>query len=95
MNSRRDQVASPPSVTVRCRLFGRYAEAAGKSEITLELPNPSTVADAIAFLRAQLPRNILPERPLAALNAVHALAGEALHEGDELALLPPMAGGGR
>ena len=30
---------------------------------------------------------------MAALNAVHALPGEELHQGDELALLPPMAGG--
>jgi molybdopterin converting factor small subunit len=95
MYFRHDQVVSAPSLTVRCRLFSRYAEAAGSSEITLELPNPSTVADAIAFLRAQLPPNALPERPLTALNAVHALASETLHEGDELALLPPMAGGGR
>jgi molybdopterin converting factor small subunit len=95
MYFRYDHVASAPSLTVRCRLFARYAEAAGGSEITLELPNPSTVADAIAFLRARLPPNALLVRPLTALNAVHALPGEVLHEGDELALLPPMAGGGR
>jgi len=93
MYFRHDQVATAPSVTIRCRLFARYAEVVGSSEVTLELPNPSTVGDAIAFLRAQLPLNALPERPLAALNAVHALVTETLHEGDELALLPPLAGG--
>jgi molybdopterin converting factor small subunit len=28
-----------------------------------------------------------------AINAMHALPDEELHDGDELALLPPMAGG--
>ena len=94
MHFRHDQVASAPSVTVRCRLFARYAELAGISVLTLELPNHSTVADAVALLRSRIPLgSLLPEHPLAALNAVHALPGEELHEGDELALLPPLAGG--
>jgi molybdopterin converting factor small subunit len=94
MHFRHDQVASTQSLTVRCRLFARYAEIVGIPELTIELPRPSTVADAVAFLRARVPRGeLLPEHPLVAINAVHALADEALHEGDELALLPPMAGG--
>jgi molybdopterin converting factor small subunit len=94
MHFRHDQVASAQSVTVRCLLFARYAELAGTSEVTLELPEPSTVADAVIFLRARIPRGaFLPEHPLVALNAVHALSHEELHEGDELAVLPPLAGG--
>ena len=94
MHFRHGQVASTQSITVRCRLFARYAEIAGTPEITLELPRPSTVADAVAFIRARIPGgNLLPARPLTALNAVHALLTEELHEGDELALLPPLAGG--
>ena len=94
MHFRHDQVASTQSITVRCLLFARYAEVAGVSEVTLELPNPSTVADAVTFLRARIPRGgLLPEHPLVALNAIHALSSEELHQGDELALLPPLAGG--
>jgi molybdopterin converting factor small subunit len=94
MHFRHDQVVSAQSLTVRCRFFARYAEAVGISEITLELPRPSTVQDAVTFIRARLPNaSLLPERPLVALNAMHALPGEELNEGDELALLPPMAGG--
>ena len=79
---------------MRCRLFARYAELAGTNEVTLELPSPSTVGDAIAFLRARIPGGpALPQRPLAAVNAMHALPDEPLHDGDELALLPPLAGG--
>ena len=94
MHFRHDQVVSSQSITVRCLLFARYAEVTGVSEVTLELPAPSTVADAVTFLRARIPLgNLLPERPLVALNATHALSNEDLHQGDELALLPPLAGG--
>ena len=94
MHFRHDQVASARSIVVRCRLFARYAELAGTTEVTLELPSPSTVADAVAFLRARIPGGPdLPARPLVAVNATHALFEEPLDDGDELALLPPLAGG--
>src|SRR4051812_46805380 len=94
MHFRHDQVASAQSVTVRCRFFARYAEVLGMGEATLELPGSTTVAEAVAFIRDRLPGGtLIPAHPLVAINAVHALAGEELHEGDELALLPPLAGG--
>ena len=94
MHFRNKQVAPLQSLTVRCRFFARYAEVLGTAEVTIELPHPATVADAVAFLRARIPGGqLLPARPLTALNAVHALPAEELHEGDELALLPPLAGG--
>jgi molybdopterin converting factor small subunit len=79
---------------VRCRLFARYAEVVGREEVMLELPPDAVVADAVAALRATVPRgNLLPERPLVAVNLRHVLARDPLHDGDELALLPPLAGG--
>ena len=94
MHFRHDQVASAQSVTVRCRFFARYAELLGTEEATLELPTSTTVAEAVSFVRDRLPGgHQLPAHPLVAINAVHALAGEELHEGDELAFLPPVAGG--
>jgi molybdopterin synthase catalytic subunit len=81
-------------VRVRCRLFARYAEVMGVEEVELEVPRPATVADAVALLRSRLPRGqLLPAHPLVARNRVHALAGDALADGDELAILPPLAGG--
>jgi len=94
MHFRHDQVTGAGSVTVRCRLFAQYAQLAYTTEVTLELPKPSTVADAVAFLRARIPGgDRLPKRPLAALNLAHVSPSQELHEGDELALLPPVAGG--
>lgn len=83
-----------PNMRVRCRLFARYAEVVGVDEVTLELSGAPVVADAVARLRADLPNgHLLPDHPLAALNHRHALPSDTLREGDELALLPPLAGG--
>jgi molybdopterin converting factor small subunit len=79
---------------VRCRLFARYAEVVGREEVVLELPHDARVADAVAALRTSVPGGErLPVRPLVAVNLRHVLPGDPLHDGDELALLPPLAGG--
>jgi molybdopterin converting factor small subunit len=79
---------------VRCRLFARYAELVGRDEVVVELPPDAVVADAIAALRSSVPGGaLIPARPLVAVNLRQVLAGERLHDGDELALLPPLAGG--
>ena len=63
-------------------------------DVELEMPGPATVAEAVAAIRDRLPRgHLLPERPLVARNNAHALPGDVLEDGDELALLPPLAGG--
>jgi molybdopterin converting factor small subunit len=86
--------AKDGTLTVRCRLLARYEEVIGQGEVTLELPRPSTVQDAVRFLRARVPNGaLLPERPLVAVNLEHALPTASLKHGDELALLPPIAGG--
>jgi len=81
-------------VRVRCRLFARYAEVVGVEDVDLDVPEPATVADAVALLRGRLPQgHLLPVHPLVARNQAHALAGDLLADGDELAILPPLAGG--
>ncbi len=81
-------------ISIRMKLFARYAEITGSEEVALDLPEPATVADAVSLLRAKVPNGeLLPERPLVALNQEHVLPEAGLTEGDELALLPPLAGG--
>lgn len=63
-------------------------------DVELELAGPATVGDAVAAVREQLPRgHLLPARPLVARNQAHALPGDPVQDGDELAFLPPLAGG--
>ncbi len=79
---------------VRVRFFARYAELVGREEMELELPLPATVADVVRQARRQLPAaRQLPEYPLAAVNLQHVRLDAAVQDGDEVALLPPLAGG--
>ena len=90
----RDAPSSSATVTVTVRAFARYAEVLGLEEMTLELDEPATVGDAVRLLRSSVPNgNLLPERPLVAINQEHVLAETSLQNGDELALFPPLAGG--
>ena len=76
------------------RFFARYAELVGRNETALAVALPATVADVVRRVRSDLPRgNEIPERPLTALNLQHVRLDAAIHDGDEVALLPPIAGG--
>ena len=90
----RDTSSSTDTLTVRVRPFARYAEVLGHNEVTLELAAPATVGDAVALLRKQVPNGgLLPERPLVAIDLEQVHADQPLRDGDQLALLPPLAGG--
>ena len=85
---------SPTKITVGVRPFARYAEVLGLEEVTLELVEPATVCDAIALLRERAPNgDRLPVNPLVAIDLQQVRSDRTLSEGDELALLPPLAGG--
>jgi molybdopterin converting factor small subunit len=89
-------VTARPTATVRVRLFARYAELVGRSEAEVSVVVPATVADVVRQLRDALPgAAALPERPLAAVNLRHVKLDAPVGDGDEVALLPPIAGGAR
>lgn len=82
------------AVSVSVRLFARYAEVVGQERVTVSLPTGATVADLLAALRTQVPRfATLPTRLLCAVNLMHVLPSHPLRDGDEVAILPPLAGG--
>lgn len=82
------------SGTIRVRFFARYAELVGRAEASLAISLPATVSDVVRQVREQLPggRDI-PERPLTAVNLKHVRPEARVQDGDEVALLPPIAGG--
>ncbi|HEY2065681.1 MAG TPA: MoaD/ThiS family protein [Gemmatimonadaceae bacterium] len=79
------------SVTVL--LFASYADALGASSVQLELPPDATVADVLADLRGRPGAQLLPPAPLVAVNQRYARADSAVRAGDEVAVIPPVAGG--
>lgn len=81
-------------MTVRVLLFARYAELAGREAVEVSISAAATVGDVLQQLRGSIPgAESLPERPLVAVNQVHARLDTPVADGDELAVLPPMAGG--
>ncbi|HWA15636.1 MAG TPA: MoaD/ThiS family protein [Gemmatimonadales bacterium] len=85
---------APSTISVRVLLFAAYAEAAGRDEETLAVDEPATAESVVQAFRARYPEaDLVPPRPLVAINQVHATLKSPVRPGDEVALLPPMAGG--
>jgi len=80
-------------VTVTVLLFASYAEALGAPSITLDVPAGATVADVLLELRRFVGADRLPQTPLVAVNEQYAAADTAVGAGDEVAVIPPVAGG--
>lgn len=77
----------------RVLLFARYAELFGAPDVSVTLADGATVAELIAALR-DLPGGVsLPATPFVAVNCEQSKMERMLMAGDELALLPPLAGG--
>ncbi|PZA06247.1 MULTISPECIES: molybdopterin converting factor subunit 1 [unclassified Meiothermus] len=77
---------------VRVLLFALFREQAGTGALELELPQDATVRTAKETLEARFPGLEL-SGGLAAVNQRFIKADHPLHEGDELAFLPPVSGG--
>ena len=75
--------------------FAAAAAAAGVREDAFDLPAGATAGDALAAARAR--RSGLTDAVAGSLslavNHAYAGAGEALADGDEVALIPPVSGG--
>jgi len=80
-------------MTVRVLLFASYADALGQSELTLDLAEGSRVADVVSRVREMAGGRTLPPSPLLAVNATYASPGAVIRGGDEVAIIPPVAGG--
>lgn len=74
-------------------LFARYADLLGRASIEVPLNETGTVATIVTYLRSLPGGSELPERPLVAVNLRQVDLGYRPVLGDEVALLPPMAGG--
>jgi molybdopterin converting factor small subunit len=81
------------AVRIKVLLFARFAELLGSTELDLELRSPATVRTVLDTLRERSGGARLPPSPLVARNQVHAQLDTALEDGDEVAVLPPLAGG--
>ena len=76
------------------RLFAILRERAGADSVEIDVPEGSTVADAIEALRRQPGLTELDALPVRlAVNQEYADPAEPIEPGDELAAIPPVSGG--
>jgi molybdopterin synthase sulfur carrier subunit len=80
-------------MTITLLLFASYADALGASSLDVDLPRESTVGDLLSSIRARPGAERLPPSPLVAVNQRYAAMESVVHDGDEVALIPPVAGG--
>jgi len=80
-------------MTVTVLLFASYADAVGRSEIELDVTSGTTVKDVIERVRQMADAQRLPAAPMVAVNEQYASRDRELRHGDEVALIPPVAGG--
>ena len=78
---------------VTVHLFASYAEILGARKLKIELRPQSSVADLVAELRTLPGSDALPQSPRVAVNQKFAGSDQLLDPNDEIALIPPVAGG--
>jgi molybdopterin converting factor subunit 1 len=81
-------------VTVHLLYFASFREAIGRDAEARQVPEGLRVADLWETLRLEVPHfRGFVSMPPAAVNREYAGPGAVLSEGDEVAFLPPVAGG--
>ncbi len=79
---------------VTVRFFARLRDMAGTSELIREVAAPATVQTVWTSLTAEMPSLMKYEGAMSvAVNAEYARMAAAVHDGDEVAFLPPVSGG--
>jgi molybdopterin converting factor subunit 1 len=78
-------------MTLTVLLFASWADALG-STVKVELPAGAKVRDVLAALTERAAGRSLP-RPLVAVNHRYARPDAPVSETDEVAIIPPVAGG--
>ncbi len=82
------------SLPVHALFFAAYRDLLGASRLELDLPDGATVRDLVEDLRGRgAPFDGLPAEPAVAVNRVYSPLSAPLQHGDEVAFIPPVAGG--
>lgn len=81
-------------MTVRLLFFAVLRDIAGQDERVLELPEGTTASQVWQSLRREFATLAdYTQPPMIAVNESYAEPEVALRDGDELAFIPPVAGG--
>lgn len=79
---------------IKVKLFARLRELAGTNTIEINTPENTTIAELIETLQTEYPKlAAAAANTIVSLNKDFAELQTHLHEGDEVALFPPVSGG--
>ena len=79
---------------IQVLFFGVLKEALGGAGESIQLPQGSDVSALVRVFSQRSSNQLIPWSALAvAVNREYASKDTVLHEGDEVALLPPVSGG--
>lgn len=79
--------------TVTVQLFASYAESFGETTLKIAFPAGGTVRELIGRIRSLPAATDLPQVPRVAVNRRFASLEQRIGPDDEIALIPPVAGG--
>ncbi len=79
-------------ISVHVRLFASYREAAGTARLETPLPTGAHVGELLELLAQRIPA-LKAAKGMIAVNQTYVGTDVELHEGDEVAFIPPVSGG--
>lgn len=77
-------------MAVKVKFFASMRETLNKSELNIDSPQATTVAEIWQIAAGDLP---MPENTVCAVNQTHAGPQHRVVDGDEVAFFPPVTGG--
>jgi molybdopterin converting factor subunit 1 len=80
-------------LTVRVLLFASYADALGAPEVRIDLPAGARVRDVLERVLELAAGKRVPRKPMIAINQRYATSDQQVSPSDEVAIIPPVAGG--
>lgn len=78
---------------VTVQLFASYADLVGSSTLDVPIEHGDTVRDLLHTIRTLPGGSALPDISRIAVNRVFAEENTVLRSSDEIAIIPPVAGG--
>lgn len=86
-------MSSPSAGTINVLLFASYADAFGARQVAAPIGAPCRVSELVEALRTLPGGSRLPAKPLVAVNRTWSSFDAPIASGDEVAVIPPVAGG--
>ncbi len=80
-------------IRVTSLFFASYRDLLGTAEVEVELPVGASVHDLVQVIRQRPGGDGIPASPAVAVNREYSRPERQLNDGDEVAFIPPVAGG--